>query len=165
MARPRKDATKAQGTPLTPDKVVEIPVEEQPYPLPEGRKWVRLGKLYQTNPKIIADDDTMSSFVPMEEIEPGMKGILVFEILPWGRAKKGHTQFADGDVAFTKASPCFGNGKSMLVRRLENGVGTGMTELIILCQPSVLRKYTFYIICSSDFIQKGTYTYSGTVGQ
>ena len=114
MARPRKNAAKAQGTLLTPDEVVEIPVEEQPYPLPEGWKWVRLGKLYQINPRIIADDNTMSSFVPMEKIEPGMKGTFTFEILPWGKAKKGHTQFADGDVAFAKISPCFENGKSML---------------------------------------------------
>ena len=165
MARPRKNAAKAQGTLLTPDEVVEIPVEEQPYPLPEGWKWVRLGKLYQINPRIIADDNTMSSFVPMEKIEPGMKGTFTFEILPWGKAKKGHTQFADGDVAFAKFSPCFENGKSMLVRGLKNGIGAGTTELIILRQPSVLQKYTFYIICSSDFIQKGTHTYSGTVGQ
>lgn len=41
MARPRKNAAKAQGSLLTPDEVVEIPVEEQPYPLPEGWKWVR----------------------------------------------------------------------------------------------------------------------------
>lgn len=165
MARPRKNAVKAQGSLLTPDEVVEIPVEEQPYPVPEGWRWVRLGKLYQINPRIIADDNTMASFVPMEKIEPGMKGTFTFEILPWGKAKKGHTQFADGDVAFAKISPCFENGKSMLVRGLKNGIGAGTTELIILRQPSVLQKYTFYLICSSDFIQKGTHTYSGTVGQ
>ena len=43
MAHPRKNAARAQGALLTPDNVVEIPVEEQPYPLPEGWKWVRLG--------------------------------------------------------------------------------------------------------------------------
>lgn len=36
MAHPRKNAARAQGALLTPDNVVEIPVEEQPYPLPEG---------------------------------------------------------------------------------------------------------------------------------
>ena len=42
MARPRKSVVKDQNALLTPDNVVEIPVEEQPYPLPEGWKWVRL---------------------------------------------------------------------------------------------------------------------------
>ena len=43
MARPKKNAAQAQDTLLTLDTVPEIPVEEQPYPLPEGWKWVRLG--------------------------------------------------------------------------------------------------------------------------
>lgn len=165
MARPRKNAVKDQSSLLTPDNVVEIPVEEQPYPLPEGWKWVRLEHLYQINPKVVADDNTMASFIPMEKIEPGMRGAFTFEVLPWGKIKKGHTQFADGDVAFAKISPCFENGKSMLVHGLKNGIGAGTTELVILRQSSIIQKYTFYLICSYDFIQKGRNTYSGTVGQ
>lgn len=42
MARPRKNVVKDQNALLTPDNVVEIPVEEQPYPLPEGWRWRRL---------------------------------------------------------------------------------------------------------------------------
>ncbi|MBQ3059343.1 MAG: restriction endonuclease subunit S, partial [Desulfovibrio sp.] len=38
MARPRKNAPKPDTQELSP-----VPVEEQPYPLPEGWKWVRLG--------------------------------------------------------------------------------------------------------------------------
>ena len=45
MARPRKNVVKDQNSLLTSDNVVEIPVEEQPYPLPEGWKWVRLGEI------------------------------------------------------------------------------------------------------------------------
>lgn len=47
MARPRKHAAPASSSLLPPDAVAEIPVEEQPYPLPEGWKWVRLGDLTQ----------------------------------------------------------------------------------------------------------------------
>ncbi len=43
MARPRKNAAKVQGSLLAPDEVAEIPVEEQPYPLPEGWKWAYWG--------------------------------------------------------------------------------------------------------------------------
>ena len=38
MARPRKNAPKPNTQELS-----LVPVEEQPYPLPEGWKWVRLG--------------------------------------------------------------------------------------------------------------------------
>lgn len=130
-----------------------------------GWKRVRLGDVYQINPKITANDDTLVSFVPMEKISPGMTGSFTFEIMPWGKAKKGHTQFADGDVAFAKISPCFENGKSMLVHGLENGIGAGTTELIVLRQPDIIQKYTFYLVSSADFIRKGIQTYSGTVGQ
>lgn len=165
MARPKKNAAQAQDTLLTLDSVPEIPVEEQPYSLPEGWKWVRLGQVYQINPKVIADDEKLASFIPMERIAPNMKGAFSFEILPWGKIKKGHTQFADGDVAFAKISPCFENGKSMLISGLKNGIGAGTTELIILRQKYILQKYTFYLISNPDFIQKGICTYNGTVGQ
>ncbi|GAB7508621.1 hypothetical protein Bwad005_12320 [Bilophila wadsworthia] len=49
MARPRKNATKAQGSLLKPDEVAEIPVEEQPYSLPEGWKWVRLLSVFSNH--------------------------------------------------------------------------------------------------------------------
>ena len=49
MARPRKNVVKDQNALLTPDNVVEIPVEEQPYPLPEGWKWVRLGDVVEVS--------------------------------------------------------------------------------------------------------------------
>ena len=47
MARPRKNAAKVQGSLLAPDEVAEIPVEEQPYPLPEGWKWERGNSLWK----------------------------------------------------------------------------------------------------------------------
>lgn len=43
MARPKKNAAQAQDTLLTLDTVPEIPVEEQPSPLPKGWKWVYWG--------------------------------------------------------------------------------------------------------------------------
>ncbi|MBD5417812.1 MAG: hypothetical protein HDR50_09210 [Desulfovibrio sp.] len=42
MGRTRKNAVKKQDALLDPQEVPEIPVEEQPYQLPKGWKWVRL---------------------------------------------------------------------------------------------------------------------------
>ncbi|WP_300785923.1 restriction endonuclease subunit S [uncultured Desulfovibrio sp.] len=166
MARPRKNADASRAS-LLPESapLPEIPVREQPYPLPEGWKWVRLGDVYTINPKNEINDSTLVSFVPMEKISPGMTGVFTFETRNWEKVKRGYTHFADGDVAFAKISPCFENRKSMIVHGLENGYGAGTTELIILRQPNILQKYTFFIISTDDFIQKGVQTYSGTVGQ
>ena len=142
-----------------------VPAEEQPYPIPENWCWVKLGNLYEINPKITADDTILASFVPMERIGAGMTGRFTFEIQPWGKARKNHTQFADGDVAFAKISPCFENQKSMMVQGLMNGIGGGTTELIILRQAQMNQKYTFLLVSTEDFISRGKATYSGTVGQ
>lgn len=142
-----------------------VPTEEQPYEISENWCWVRMRDLYVINPKNSASDDLPASFVPMERIAPGMVSDFTYEVQPWGKAKKGHTQFADGDVAFAKISPCFENRKSMMVNGLENGIGAGTTELIILRQPLVDQAYTFWIVSDDRFIQGGNQTYSGTVGQ
>ena len=91
---------------LSPEEKLQqalVPVEEQPYLIPENWCWVRLGKLYEINPKVTADNAALASFVPMERIESGMTGRFTFEIQSWEKARKNHTQFADGDVAFAKS--------------------------------------------------------------
>lgn len=147
------------------NEIIEIPAEEAPYALPDGWKWVRLGDLYEVNPKNVAESCIEAAFIPMEKIKPGMVSEFSYEVKPWGIAKKGHTQFADGDVAFAKITPCFENRKSMMLYNLPNGIGAGTTELIVLRQPNVLQKYTFWLINSENFIKGGKNTYSGTVGQ
>lgn len=153
---------------LTPEERLAaalVPEEERPYALPDGWKWVRLGKIYDVNPKVQADDDLEASFVTMSDISPGIKSQFDFIVRKWGEIKKGHTQFANGDVAFAKISPCFENRKSMILDGLKNGIGAGTTELIVLRNPSIDNKYTFLFISSEEFIRHARNTYKGVVGQ
>ena len=142
-----------------------VPVEEQPYEVPENWCWCRMDRLYTINPKVSAPDEIEAAFVPMERIEAGLSSAFTFEIQSWSKARKGHTQFADGDIAFAKISPCFENRKSIIIEGLPNGIGGGTTELIVLRNRMVDRQYTYYQICADRFIQGGRQTYSGTVGQ
>lgn len=148
-------------------KKVEIEEKEieAPYELPEGWKWVRLGDVFSINPKVKADDTLQASFIPMEKIEPNNSNKFSFSLEQWGKIKKNHTQFQDGDVCFAKISPCFENGKAFIASSLENGIGAGTTELIVLRNHEIDCKYTFYFVSDSSFINKGKSTYSGTVGQ
>lgn len=153
---------------LTPEERLAaalVPEEKWPYALPDGWKWVRLGKIYDVNPKVQADDDLEASFVTMSDISPGIKSQFDFIVRKWGEIKKGHTQFANGDVAFAKISPCFENRKSMILDGLKNGIGAGTTELIVLRNPSIDNKYTFLFISSEEFIRHARNTYKGVVGQ
>ena len=162
MARGRKKEA------LTPEERLQaalVPESEQPYKVPENWCWIHLGELYQINPKNLAEDFVDAAFIPMEKIASGFVNEYSFDVQPWCKAKKGHTQFADGDVAFAKISPCFENRKSMLLNNLPNGIGGGTTELVILRQSHMNQKYTFWFISQEQFIRGGIATYSGTVGQ
>ena len=162
MARAKKEEA------LTPEERLQaalVPESEQPYKVPGNWCWIHLGELYQINPKNLAEDFVDAAFIPMEKITPGFVNEYSFDVQPWCKAKKGHTQFADGDVAFAKISPCFENRKSMLLNNLPNGIGGGTTELVILRQSHMNSKYTFWFISQEQFIRGGIATYSGTVGQ
>ena len=162
MARGKKKET------MMPEERLQaalVPEREQPYPVPGNWCWIQLGELYQINPKNLAEGFVDAAFIPMEKIAPGFVNEYSFDVQPWCKAKKGHTQFADGDVAFAKISPCFENRKSMLLNNLPNGIGGGTTELVILRQSHMNQKYTFWFISQEQFIRGGIATYSGTVGQ
>ena len=157
--------TKKTTAPIEKHTIPTVPAAEQPYQVPENWRWVRLGEIYVINPPVEGDDSMDVSFVPMEKVNPGMCSDFTFDILPWKQAKKGHTRFANGDIAFAKISPCFENRKAFIATGLLNGIGGGTTELIILRHPKILKKYTYYSIMADRFINGGVQTYSGTVGQ
>lgn len=71
MARPRKNAAASRAS-LLPESapLPEIPVREQPYPLPEGWKWVRLSSLCSLqNGKAFKPSDWSESGIPIVRIQ------------------------------------------------------------------------------------------------
>ena len=139
--------------------------ENVPYEIPDSWAWVKLSDLYRINPKVNADGATEAAFIPMERISGGFGRDFTYETQKWERASKNHTKFKDGDVAFAKITPCFENRKSFIAHGLPNGIGGGTTELIILRQKEMLPEYTYYLILDQRFINAGTGSYKGTVGQ
>ena len=143
-----------------------VPEEEWPYKLPDNWCWVRLGELFQVNPKNnVENDDIEAAFIPMALIDSDFSGEYSYEIKSWKEAKKGHTQFANKDVAFAKISPCFENGKAFIANNLPNGIGAGTTELVVLRNIKIVPQYTFYLLSTDRFVNGGRHTYSGVVGQ
>ena len=136
-----------------------------PYQIPESWSWVKLGDLYKINPKVEADDNADAAFIPMDKISAGFDRSFTYETQIWEKASKNHTKFADEDVAFAKITPCFENRKSFIARDLPNGIGGGTTELIILRQKEMLPEYTYLLILDQRFINTGTASYKGSVGQ
>ncbi|RNM41711.1 restriction endonuclease subunit S, partial [Salmonella enterica] len=55
-----------------------------------------------------------------------------FETKKWSEVKKGFTQFQNDDVIFAKITPCFENGKAVVIKEFPNGYGAGSTEYYVL---------------------------------
>ena len=104
----------------------------------------------------------------MAAIEPNYVNVIHPENRPWGDIRKGFTHFADGDIVFSKISPCFENGKYFLAQGLTNGIGAGTTELFVLRSFGSInldRRFVFLYLGSKTFVSGATRTFMGTVGQ
>lgn len=138
------------------------------YKLPKGWVWTKLRTICKINPKHpkdIVSANAPVSFVPMSSIDAEKGGIIDSQTRPFGKVRKGHTHFANGDVLFAKITPCMENGKAAIAKGLHNGVGCGTTELHIL-RPleSILSELIFYYIRQINFRKRAEANMSGTAG-
>lgn len=145
----------------------DTPVNEDeiPFIIPDNWEWTTISNIFIINPKVIAEDDQNAAFIPMEKIEAGYSSNYTFEVRKWGEIKKSFTNFADGDVAFAKITPCFQNRKSVIFQGLPNGVGAGTTELKVL-RPignTIDRRYLLFFLKSQYFIKEAKF--KGTANQ
>ena len=152
---------------LRRDKKDDKPIDEVPFKLPEGWEWCRLGEICEINPKNKLDDELEVAFIPMPFISDGFSNTHTFEVEKWKDIKKGYTHFQNGDIGVAKITPCFENRKSVIFNNLKNGVGAGTTELYILRNNKILslNKYIFWFVKTQSFIDKGTESFTGAVGQ
>lgn len=102
----------------------------------------------------------------MDAVQDGASGVVVPLSRPLGDVQKGYTPFADGDILWAKITPCMQNGKSCIVRGLENGVGFGSTEFHVF-RPRVADVSTEFVW---DFLNQetlrrvATYAFTGSAG-
>ena len=138
---------------------------EIPFEIPSSWQWVRLANVVQVNPKNDAPNETRAAFIPMECVDATYLSKYTYHEEKWGDIKAGFTHFADGDVAFAKITPCFQNRKSMILRKLPNGIGAGTTELKVL-RPygkTINREYLLFFLESPYFVEEAVF--KGTANQ
>lgn len=144
----------------------EITEVEIPFDIPENWKWVRLGDIFEINPRNNVSDEIKISFIPMTLIEDGYRSKFSYETRSWGEVKKGYTHFQDGDIVMAKISPCFQNLKSAIMKNLENGIGAGTTELHVLrSHTNICKDFFMWFIKSPVFVSTCVKNMTGTAGQ
>ena len=136
---------------------------------PSSKSWETktLGEVCEINPKNKLDDNLEVSFIPMSLILDKFQNKFSYKIKIWKDIKKGYTHLQNNCIALAKITPCFENGKCVILRDLKNGYGAGTTELIILLPNSkiVLIEYIFYFMNTQYFIENGKRNFKGSVGQ
>lgn len=136
-----------------------------------GGEKVKLKELTKINPQKSEvkelDQNTVVSFVPMEDVSEGGELNLSQE-RTLGEVYKGFTYFKDGDVVVAKITPCFENGKGALMKDLVNGIGFGTTEFHVLRAKDLSRLnpiWLFNVTRSKRFNVYGEMQMTGSAGQ
>lgn len=130
---------------------------------------IELYKLLHINPPVsyegLADDDIIS-FIPMEVVDE-KNGIISEYRKTTVSNNKGFTKFKNDDLLWAKITPCMQNGKSAIVRNLENGVGCGSTEFYVLRpkNTNVLIEYIHYILRDPKVLESAKNSFGGSAGQ
>ena len=111
--------------------------------------------------------ETEVSFVPMSCINTYDASFTPTEVRALRDVSTGFTYFRDNDVLLAKITPCFENGKAGIARNLNNGIGFGSTEFIVIRAdaPVVDPEWIFYHINTHEFIDGGRSFMTGTAGQ
>ncbi len=143
----------------------EINTEDIPFDIPDSWVWTTISNIFTINPKVNGEDNDKAAFIPMDKIDSGYSSSFKYEVKKWKEIKSSYINFADGDVAFAKITPCFQNRKSVIFCNLPNGIGAGTTELKVLRQygETIDRKYLLYFLKSPYFINEAKF--KGTANQ
>ena len=136
------------------------------YPqLPSGWCIAAIRDTFEINPKNKADGDKKAGFVPMASICDGFNNSFDYVPRKWDEIKNGFTHFANGDIAVAKISPCLENRKSMILKNLPNGIGSGTTELLVFRSKVIYPEYGLLFFKSDNYIKQCVSTINGVVGQ
>lgn len=134
MARPRKNIAASRAS-LLPESapLPEIPVQEQPYPLPEGWKWVRLGSVVVVSKEKKENFSSELRYIGLEHIEKD-KGIIGYTSAEGIRSVKN--VFHPGQVLYGRLRPYLNK------HDIADFSGVCSTDILVLdCKKSVNSKF------------------------
>ena len=145
-----------------------VPVEEQPYKLPDSWVWVRLGEVVEVNPnkiKIDIGENELVDFIPMKNVSESSHKIIEKNFEKFKDLQKGYTQFIKNDILFAKITPCMENGKTAIISDLKEKIGYGSTEFHILRSTKIINNKLLYnFLKQKGFREDARYNMTGSVG-
>ena len=102
----------------------------------------------------------------MNAVADDFSGILARDERSYRDVAKGYTYFEEGDVLFSKITPCLQNGKHTIVTGLNGGFGFGTTEFhVVRAGYRVSAQYVFRVLTQTHVIEQCSKSFTGTAGQ
>ncbi len=129
----------------------------------------KLGNLVYVNPRTdlsgLENEDKMS-FIPMKNVSDDY-GVILAQDEGIKSNSKGYTKFQEGDLIWSRITPCMQNGKSAIVTGLENGFGYGSTEYHVLREKSELYSidFVYHLLRTKAILNDATNHFTGSAGQ
>lgn len=130
---------------------------------------IKLSSVCLINPRtdisLLKENDEMS-FIPMECISDE-RG----EVIELRKGKKlnssGYTKFQEGDLIWARITPCMQNGKSAIVKGLENSKGYGSTEFHVIRSNNegINLDYVHLLLRTKSILNDATNYFTGSAGQ
>ncbi len=164
-----KDGNKKPKKPIIKEvKDMIVPVDEQPYKLPDSWMWVRLGDIVEINPnkiKINIDENELVDFIPMKNVSENSPEIIENNFEKFKNLQKGYSQFIENDILFAKITPCMENGKTAIISNLKEKIGYGSTEFHVLRSTKIIsNKLLYNFLKQQRFREDAKYNMTGSVG-
>ena len=164
-----KDGNKKPKKPIIREvEDMIVPVDEQPYKLPDSWVWVRLGEVVEVNPnkiKIDIGENELVDFIPMKNVSESSPKIIEKNFEKFKDLQKGYTQFIKNDILFAKITPCMENGKTAIISDLKEKIGYGSTEFHILRSTKIINNKLLYnFLKQKGFREDERYNMTGSVG-
>ena len=131
--------------------------------IPVNWKKSKIKFIAQFSPEITHDVDYNEDigYAPMNSIKNGYMEPLSAN---FSSLKSGLTPFQDGDVVLAKVTPCFENGNIAIAEGLSQHIGYGSSELFVLRNKNIDRRFLFYFLQNENFKHSCEATMIGTGG-
>lgn len=164
-----KDGNKKPKKPIIKEvKDMIVPVDEQPYKLPDSWVWVKLGEVVEVNPnkiKVNLDENELVDFIPMKNVSENDPEIIKKNFEKFKDLQKGYSQFIENDILFAKITPCMENGKTAIISNLKEKIGYGSTEFHVLRSTKIVdNKLLYSFLKQQRFREDAKYNMTGSVG-
>jgi hypothetical protein len=136
----------------------------------ENIELLPLGELCDFNPpkkeaRQSLNEDQLVTFLPMGDLGILQKYTQPIKIKRLREVIDRYTYFAENDVLLAKITPCFENGKLAIAKNLENGIGFGSSEYIVMRpKANLLSEYLLYFLSQETFRSKGKIIMTGASG-